>query len=191
MAQDTNTPAAIRLEVRGRIEGDWVYVSYQLENRGEVAWLAYDAAASQTAAPAVLSRLCPVSFAPPATLRILQIRPSPPAGVDVAFVVVPYVRRLEPGARLDGSFRVKHPVVEHNHFTPDYPGASYEDGDAKEIELSIGGFAPRENTQLVPVPGIPGGFQVRDGFGAQDIVKATAPLSVPVRIRTDAAFDRR
>jgi hypothetical protein len=188
-----NTPPGVTLSVSAHVSGDWIEVSYVLESRGDAVWLAYDAAAGALGAvPPPLSESVPMSFVAPSTLRIMQIRPPLPADVDVTFVKIPFARRLEPGGRLEGSFRVKRPVAERNELTPDHPGATYEERSADALELLIGGFVPRKDTQLDPIAAGPGAFRVKGAFGAQSIVAATAPLATPVtvRVRTDAGFDR-
>jgi hypothetical protein len=191
MPNGSPVPTAIHLSLNAQIAGDWLHLNYEIENASDSTWLSYDAGATLAEdGPRELSAIAPVSFAPPASLRVMQVRQQPPEGRDMFVVRHPFVRRIEPGAKLAGRLRVSCPVTERNQYRPDYSGATYDTLTAEQVELWIGGFVPTEHTVLVPSDDLPGVYSVQRGHGEQKIVTATAAATVPVRVRTDAKFER-
>ncbi len=190
----TTAPADIILTASMSVTPDELRVAYQIENRSRSTLAVYDGAGSpppgDTGSWPELTENVYVSFESPDRLHLKRVRPPTPEGVDITFIELPPVSRIDPGAVRRSRFALKLPVSEYSEYFPDNPEARWEERTAREVQLWIGYFRATPETEFTPLPESPHIYLVGGELGEEEVVTALQTLTLPVRVRTDPDFER-
>ncbi|MGA2723874.1 MAG: hypothetical protein ABSG79_15870 [Bryobacteraceae bacterium] len=189
--QTSNATDTLVLDLSASVEGGALHVRYALINRAGRAIVAFDGATGTGGGPFPdLTGQCYVSFADGA-VRVQRIRPSPHPSIDTTRIFMPAVSQIAPQETRRVQFRLPLPVKERSEYTPDYPGATYEQQLVNRLELRIGYFFKTGETVLKPL-GTPGVFQAVKGASLSQTfqVAQICPATIDVLVRTDAEFLR-
>lgn len=174
-----------------RIEGEWLLLDYRVENRGTEPVLTYDGAtgdSGQEYPDLSAHRGLYVFYREPATVQVARML-VPPTG-KVTAVLIPVVYRLEGGETRLVKLRLPLPLTEKCELSPHFDGATYEARQARAVQVRIGFMWLPAGSTLRPFPANPRAFKVVGPHGPQEIAGGAATITVPVRMRTDAAFRR-
>jgi hypothetical protein len=181
----------ISLEMTAAVINGALQVSYALANQSAQTLVVFDGAKGTGEGEYPdLTGHCYVSYAAPAMVRVLRIRPPAHPFKDTTRTFMPTVSEVLPGQTRKVKFRLGLPLKERSQFSPDFAGALYSAQPANELELKIGCFWKTPETQLKPLG--PNVFQIVQGASlAQTIeVSARAKVVFELQIRTDANFIR-
>jgi hypothetical protein len=181
----------VKLKVNCRVQENELLIQYWLQNHGNRPLLAYDGAPGLPLGsqwPNLDDQI--YVSAVNGQVELKRINPPQPPGKLINRAFVPPMSQVGPGEQRDVRFRLKLPLLERSQYTPDFPGAQYQDRTARTIRLGIGYFVKNDNTQLQPFPENPNAFRVRGPHGNQMFVYDSCNLEVPVRVRTDDQFQR-
>src|ERR1039457_4184793 len=148
--QTSNATDTLVLDQIASVEGGALHVRYALINRAGRAIVAFDGATGTGGGPFPdLTGQCYVSCADGA-VRVQRIRPSPHPSIDTTRIFMPAVSQIAPQETRRVQFRLPLPVKERSEYTPDYPGAMYEQQLVNRLELRIGYFFKTGETVLKP-----------------------------------------
>jgi len=181
----------VKLKMNCRVQNRELLIEYWLNNHGNRPLLAYDAAPGLPVGaewPNLDGQI--YISAVDGQVALKRINPPLPSGKLINRTFVPPVSQVVPGRQREVRFRLQLPLIERSQYTPDFPGAQYQDQTTRTIRLVIGYFLKNESTELQPFPENPKAFRVRGPHGNQLFVYESCNAEVPVRVRTDDQFQR-
>jgi hypothetical protein len=181
----------VSLKVGCRVQDGMLYIEYSLENRGNRALLAYDGAPGvppDVEYPDLDGQIYVSAVGD--TVELKRINPPPLPGVNMNRVFVPPVSQVLPGSDRKVRFRLHLPLVERSQYTPDFPGAQYQERVAHNIQLWIEYFWKTESVELQPFAKNPGAFRVIGAHGEPRLASAGCTQEVSVKVRVDNKFQR-
>lgn len=179
------------LSLECRIVENSLQVAYGLSNQGDRPLLAYDGATGippDSKWPSLDGQIYISAHGPAVALK--RVYPAPPPNKNITFVRMPPLSQVLPRETRRVQFTLRLPLVERSEYTPDFPGAKYEERAVSPVELMIGCFWKSESMEIVPFPDNPKAFRLKGAHGPQQFATTSTPLRVTLRVRTDDKFFR-
>jgi hypothetical protein len=179
------------LSLECRVVENILQVGYGLSNQGDRPLLAYDGAAGlppDSKWPALDAQIYISAHGDAAALK--RVYPTAPPNKDITFVRMPPLSQVLPRETRRVQFTLRLPLVERSEYTPDFPGAKYQERTVSAVELMVGCFWKSESMEIVPFPSNPKAFRLKAAHGPQQFAAASTPLRVTLRVRTDDKFVR-
>ena len=181
----------VQLSMKCRPQDGALLVDYELSNNGQQSIVGFDGRVGDpTKKYEDLTQSVYIGVRGDGSVGILRVVPKPPTGVSVAHIPVPALSLIEPGQTRKVSFKLPLPLKERSQFTPDYPGATYEQRHYSKVLLVIEIALKTDKTILTPFPANPAAYRLSGGLGPSTRVTASCDSAVDVLVRTDNGFLR-
>ena len=181
----------VTLTVTCRVQDQKLLVEYSISHHGSQPLLAYDGAPGipPGAQWPDLDGQIYIS-AGDGLVELKRINPPSPAGKLSARAFVPPVSQVFPGEPRSVRFQLPLPLVERSQYTPDFPGAQYQERMVHWIRVTLGYFWKGKSTELQAFPENPTAYRVLGAHGKQQFVSSGCTQDALVRVRVDDQFQR-